>query len=65
MTRVALYVGAAGYIVIAIVLAMIFSLDVDIFIGNARFESVNILAGAIVCGILAGVMLMGISNTPS
>lgn len=49
---------------LAIVMAIVFSLEVDIFIGNARFGPLNTLGGAILSAVIGGFMFVAGWNMP-
>ena len=64
MARIALYVGAAAYIFLGAALAIVFSLEVDIFIGSARYAPMNVLATAVLFFLIAGFLLIASRDIP-
>ena len=63
MPKVALYMGAAVFALLAAAQGVLYLMEVDVVIGGSLFRSVNILGGAILFTLLAVWMIIASLDT--
>lgn len=65
MPKVALYMGAAVFALLAAVQGVLFLMEVDVVIGGSLFRSMNILGGAILFTLLAVWIIIASLDIPA